>query len=451
MTLLWASLAFAQANFVPEETTLIMRLNSLVGVFGIIGLAWLLSENRKAINWKPVLIGVGIQAAIGVVLMNDWVAEKFVWLIDVGVNKLLSFADQGSIFLFKSFGTGAIEGPLMNMAFWVLPKIIFFAALMAGLYHLGIMQFVVQLIARVMVKTLGTSGAESLSAAGNIFVGQTEAPLLVRPFIQDMTRSELMAIMTGGFATIAGSVLGAYVSFLQGVPNIAGNLVMASMMAAPAALALAKVVVPETEVPQTAGSIQKMPKSEAGNVVEAVAGGASDGMKLALNVAAMLIAIVALVAMVDWMMGVVPLRYCNDALTFGYGGSCSGDVVAFGLTDVFAGVFTPIALLMGVPWEQAGTVGTLLGQKIVLTEFIAYENLGAIINGGQAILSERSAIMATFALCGFANFASIGIQLGGIGGMAPDRMSELASLGMRAMTTGALATCLSGAMVGVIY
>ncbi|MFK7931207.1 MAG: NupC/NupG family nucleoside CNT transporter, partial [Myxococcota bacterium] len=342
-----------------------------------------------------------------------------------------------------------------NIAFAVLPTIIFFSALMSLLYFLGIMTPVVKGIAWVMMRTLGTSGSESLSAAGNIFVGQTEAPLLVKPFVPTMTRSELMAVMTGGFATVAGGVLGVYVMLLQdALPSIAGHLVVASILSAPAALAMAKVMVPETEESVTAGTVQADLENPASNFIEAAANGASEGMKLVLNVAAMLIAIVALVAMLNWVVSWVPVGTCGDVWTFGYvcGVDEAGKTVAtnpIGLSDVLGVLFLPAAVLMGVPMSDWFVVGQLLGEKIVLTELIAYKSLAGMVSGEEAILSKRGAVIASYGLCGFANFASIGIQLGGIGGLAPKRMGELASLGFRAMIGGALAACMTGAVAGV--
>ncbi len=440
------------------------RIVSLGGVFVIVGLAWLMSAKRDAISWRPVIWGISLQFVFGVLVLNPAVSDVFYSVVDGAVNKLLEFSGRGGEFVFGSLvphqiaddtgqlkPTEGLSPTMVNLAFTVLPTIIFFSALTALLYQLGVMQFVVRGIAWVMVRTLGTSGAESLSAAGNIFLGQTEAPLLVRPFIGKMTQSELNSIMTCGFATVAGGVLGAYVSFLRGVPNIAGHLVMASIMAAPGALALSKVVVPETGEPVTKGETGEAPRSEASNVVEAIAIGASDGVKLAINVAAMLIAMVAIVYLVDWTLGAVPVRFCDEAITAGY--ACAEGVSArpLGLSDVLGTLFMPLALAIGVPLEEANTVGLLLGEKLALTEFIAYEHLGTIVKTQPERLSERTVVMCSFALCGFANFASIGIQLGGIGGMAPERLTDLSKLGFRAMLTGALVSCMSAAMVGVIW
>ena len=462
---LWSSVAFAAegGNFIARETTFIDRGVSLLGIGVLVLIAWAASENRRAVNWRPVIWGVGLQLALGAVVLSPTVSNFFFTVVDTSVTQLLDFSGQGAEFVFQSiephmvtmpdgtteFFAGRISPPAKTFAFWILPTIVFFSSLMGVMYHLGIMQVIVRAMAKVMVVTLGTSGAESLSAAGNIFVGQTEAPLLIRPFIDKMTRSELMAVMTGGFATVAGGVMGAYVGFLQDIPNIAGHLVIASIISAPAALAISKLMIPETEESLTQGEVKiDFPKT-ASNVVEAAANGASDGMKLAINVAAMLMAIVALVAMFDWLISFVPLTFCDGTPALGY--SCGGEAGSpLSLSRILGWVFAPIAVLMGVPFSESATVGRLLGEKIVLTEFIAYMNLSELIHAETAVLSERSAIIASYALCGFANFASIGIQLGGIGGIAPRRMGDLASVGVKAMAAGALAACMTGAVAGVM-
>ncbi|HHO49641.1 MAG TPA: NupC/NupG family nucleoside CNT transporter [Deltaproteobacteria bacterium] len=423
-----------------------------------------MSEDRRAVSWRPVIWGIGLQLGLGLLLLSDSVSGFFYTVVDGGVKQLLAFSEEGATFVFSSieahmilmpgeeeptFIVGRVSPPVKTFAFWILPTIVFFSSLMSMLYHLGVMQVIVSGLARIMVFTLGTSGAESLSAAGNIFVGQTEAPLLIKPFVQGMTRSELMAVMTGGFATVAGGVMGAYVAFLAGVPNIAGHLVMASIMSAPAALACAKLMVPETEESATAGELKVSFPKTATNVVEAAANGAADGLKLALNVAAMLIAIVGLVAMADWVIGWVPLTECSDGFSAGYG-CAAGEGAPLSLSHILGVLFAPLAFLMGVPLAECSEVGRLLGEKIVLTEFVAYIHLGELINAEEAVLSQRSAIIASYALCGFANFASIGIQLGGIGGIAPDRMGDLASLGFKAMWAGMLAACMTGAVAGLM-
>lgn len=473
--LVWllTSAAYAEGpNFLPGGDSPALRAMSFVGLFGFVGIAWLLSESRRKVDWRLVAWGMGLQLALGLVVLSPTVSGLFYTVIDGAVNQLLAFSEAGATFIFGTIeshsvvvGTpdeilagngkpqlyvGSVSPSVKTFAFWILPTIVFFSSLMSVLYHLGVMQAIVRVLAWVMMRTLGTSGAESLSAAGNIFVGQTEAPLLVKPFVATMTRSELMAVMTGGFATVAGGVMGAYVKFLDQIPNIAGHLVMASIMSAPAALVMAKVMVPELGQPTTRGNVDFKFEKTSSNVMEAAANGATDGMKLALNVAAMLIAIVALVAMFDWMVGFVPVTFCDGAPVAGYHcGPSTAITQPFGMAIILGWAFAPIALLMGVSPGEAVVVGRLLGEKVVLTEFVAYINLGAIINGDTPQLSQRGAIIASYALCGFANFASIGIQLGGIGGLAPERMSELASLGARAMFGGVLAACMTGAVVGL--
>mgnify|MGYP002830703343 CR=1 FL=1 len=475
-----SGVATSTGNYRPDPqggTAYFYRVLSFLGIFAFVGVGWLLSEKRGEVKWKPVLWGVGLQLIFGVIVLGLGGAEYIYYVVNEFVTVLLSFANKGSAFVFASFVPHQVDtiGPdgfqpvtyglstndmenwspgMMNVAFLVLPTIIFFSSLLSLLYYVGIMSPIVKGIAWVMMRTLGTSGSESLSAAGNIFVGQTEAPLLVKPFVPTMTRSELMAIMTGGFATVAGGVLGVYVMLLQdALPSIAGHLVVASILSAPAALAMAKLMVPETEESATAGDVKVEFEQTSTNFIEAAANGASDGMKLVLNVAAMLIAIVALVAMVDWIVSWIPLGTCGDVWTFGYScGVADGKIVStdpIGLSDIMGLVFFPASVLMGVPYEDWFVVGRLLGEKIVLTELIAYKNLAGIVSGPEALISQRGAVIASYALCGFANFASIGIQLGGIGGLAPDRMGELASLGFRAMIAGALAACMTGAVAGI--
>lgn len=464
MLLLWmmdAAMA-AEGQFLPYETTWMDRAISAFGLAAMVGLAWLMSTHRKRVDWRPVVWGVGLQLVLGIVVLSPALSGFFYTTVNGAVAQLLSFSEDGARFIFSTIQphtivldgeptliVGDVSPPVKTFAFWILPTIVFFSSLMSVLYHVGVMQAVVRFLASIMMRTLGTSGAESLSAAGNIFVGQTEAPLLVKPFVANMTRSELMAVMTGGFATVAGGVMGAYVQFLSAIPNIAGHLVMASIMSAPAALAMAKIMVPETEEPMTAGEVKMPAESGASNVMEAAALGATDGMKLALNVAAMLIAIVGLVAMIDFFVGYVPVGFCGEQMVLGY--SCTdGGADPLSLSILLGWLFAPIAMLMGVPWSDVVIVGGLLGEKIVLTEFVAYIHLGDLIAGEAPVITERSAIIASYALCGFANFASIGIQLGGIGGIAPERMGDLAELGFRAMLGGVLAACMTGAVVGLV-
>ena len=314
----------------------------------------------------------------------------------------------------------------MNFAFRILPTLIFFSSLITVLYHLGVMQFLVKNTARIMQKTMGTSGSETLCISGNIFVGQTEAPLLVQPFVSTMTNSELTAVMIGGFATVAGGVMAMYVSMLGDVPGIAGHLLAASIMSAPAALVVAKIIYPETEESKTKGDLVISIENNDDNVMEALSRGATNGMKLAANVAAMLIAFVAMIAMINALLGI-----------FG-----------FSLEQILGLIFSPLAWTMGVPWNEANLVGSLMGKKLVLTELIAYGDLSSSISNN--LLSERSAIISSYALCGFANFASIGIQLGGIGGIAPERRKDISKLGVKTMFGGALASWLTATIAGIL-
>ena len=402
------------------------RLIGIAGILVLLCIALAMSNNRKAISWQLVAWGLGIQILFAIIILKTPVGVPFFGAIDIGIKNLLSFSDAGSDFLFKSFRYGVVEDPLMNFAFRILPTLIFFSSLIAVLYHLGIMQFVVKWIARVMQKSMGTSGSETLCVSGNIFVGQTEAPLLVRPFILKMTKSELMAVMVGGFATVAGGVMAMYVSILGNIPGIAGHLLAASIMSAPAALVIAKIIYPETEASDTFGDLKIALDKKDDNIMEALSRGATNGMKLAANVAAMLVAFVAIIAMVNAILGLIDLS----------------------LQQILGWIFSPLAWVMGVPWNEAGIIGSLMGEKLVLTELIAFGDLSELITTNS--ISDRSAVIASYALCGFANFASVGIQLGGIGGIAPERRKDLAKLGLKAMFGGALASWLTATIAGIL-
>ena len=402
------------------------RLIGIAGILVLLCIALAMSNNRKAISWQLVAWGLGIQILFAIIILKTPVGVPFFGAIDIGIKNLLSFSDAGSDFLFKSFRYGVVEDPLMNFAFRILPTLIFFSSLIAVLYHLGIMQFVVKWIARIMQKSMGTSGSETLCVSGNIFVGQTEAPLLVRPFILKMTKSELMAVMVGGFATVAGGVMAMYVSMLGNIPGIAGHLLAASIMSAPAALVIAKIIYPETEASDTFGDLKIALDKKDDNIMEALSRGATNGMKLAANVAAMLVAFVAIIAMVNAILGLIDLS----------------------LQQILGWIFSPLAWVMGVPWNEAGIIGSLMGEKLVLTELIAFGDLSELMTTNS--ISDRSAIIASYALCGFANFASVGIQLGGIGGIAPERRKDLAKLGLKAMFGGALASWLTATIAGIL-
>ncbi len=402
------------------------RLIGFLGIAAILGIAYLMSNNRKAINYRVVYWGLGLQLAFAIFILATPIGKPVFMFLDRAINKLLSFSDAGAEFLFGALAIGPGQENSLGFffAFQILPTIIFFSAFMAILYHFGIMQLVVKYIARAMQKTMGTSGSETLSASGNIFVGQTEAPLLIRPFIKTMTKSEYMAVMTGGFATMAGGVLAIYAKWLTDIPNIAGHLMAASVMSAPAALVLAKIIYPEVEESPTAGDkMVDIPKAD-GNVMESIANGTSDGMRLAANVGAMLIAIVALVAAANFALGMVGLS----------------------IQQILGWVFSPLAFLMGVPWADVTLVGQLMGEKIVLTELIAYSHLQDVM--GQ--IDEKSMIISSYALCGFANFSSIGIQIGGIGALAPERRGDLSKVAFKAMIGGALASWLTATIAGIM-
>ena len=435
-----------------------MNVVSLLGLFGLVGIAWALSSDRRRFPVRVVVWGLLLQILFGLVVLSPAAQDFFFAGVDAGVRKLLSFSEQGATFVFASFVPHQITNsdgvpslvqgvspPLKTFAFWILPSIVFFSTLMAISYHLGIMQVLVRGMAWLMQRTMGTSGAETLSTAANVFLGQTEAPLLVRPFVARMTRSELFCVMLGGFANTAGGVLAAYVGFLSHIPGIAGHLVTSSILSAPATLVIAKVMMPETGTPDTAGSLRWSDERPDRNVMEAAARGATEGMTLAINVAAMLIAFVGLMAAVDWVFSLAPVAFCEDGVVLGWQEGCG----ALSLSRVLGWVFTPIALLLGVDLSEASTVGMLLGEKLVLTEFVAYVHLGEIMSGPTP-LSPRAAVIASYALCGFANFASVGIQLGGIGGMAPGRMGDLAELGLKAMIGGSLATFMTACIAGAL-
>ena len=404
------------------------RFIGIAGIIAILGIAYLLSNNKNNINLKVVFWGLGLQLLFGIfILVTPFGKPIFSWF-DKIIKKLLSFSNEGSTFLVKSFITDSVEPSVINFAFFVLPTVVFFSALMAVLYHIGVMQKIIKIVAVIMQKTMGTSGAETTSISANIFVGQTEAPLVVKPFISKMTKSELMAVMTGGFATVAGGVMAIYVGMLDNVPGIAGHLMAASIMSAPAALVIAKIMYPETNDDNLNNTIKLDIVDKERNVLEALGDGAVDGLKLAANIAAMLNAILAFVALVNYNM-----------------------LAIFGITleNLMGYIFMPLAFLMGAPWSESQILGSLLGQKIVLTELIAYKNLANMTIGAEGI-SEKTAILASYALCGFANFASIGIQLGGIGSIAPERKNDLAKLVTKAMFGGALASWLTATIAGIL-
>ncbi|MCK7592172.1 NupC/NupG family nucleoside CNT transporter [Pseudomarimonas salicorniae] len=420
----------------------------LFGLFGLaclLGITWLFSRNRAAIDWKLVATGLGLQLLFALfVLLTPWGAMLF-GALSQGFVTVLGFTAQGSQFIFGDFARVDKFG--FVVAFQVLPTIIFFASLMSVLYHLGIMQAVVKGMAWVITKVMRVSGAETLSVCANAFIGQTEAPLVVKPYVSKMTPSELLTLMVGGMATIAGGVLGAYVLMLGGSDPVeqaefAKHLITASIMAAPATLVIAKMLVPETGTPLTMGEVRIEVEKTTVNVIDAAAAGAADGLRLALNVGAMLLAFIALIALLN-----APLTWFGEV---------TGLAAWLGRPTDLAGLLglllAPVAWIIGVPWADAPTVGGLIGTKVVLNEFVAYLSLGDIVQGKVegVQLSEQSVLIATYALCGFANFSSIAIQLGGIGGLAPERRSDLARFGLLAVFGGSVATLMTATIAGVI-
>jgi CNT family concentrative nucleoside transporter len=419
-----------------------LRVISFCGLFVMMGLAWLMSTHKRMINIRVVIVGLLLQFFLALVMLRSEPGRTFFSSINHGFEILQTFVDVGTTFVFgfdRSIATNTMADRFFHsFLFSVVPTIIFFSSLMSVLYYLGIMQHIVNAMARVMQWAMGVSGAESLSTAANIFVGQTEAPLVIRPYLNTMTLSELHAVMVGGFATIAGGVMAAYVK--MGVS--AGHLVIASVISAPATLLIAKLMVPETEQPETMGRVRVEPPRQGHNVIEAAAIGATDGIKLAINVVGMILAFLALIAMLNWLVGSVGwLLHFRDAS----GNSTWSLVAAFGY------LFSPIAFFMGIEANDCLRSGELLGIKTVANEFVAYKQLTDWVKPNSGVtLSPRSVTLMTYALCGFANFGSIGIQIAGIGGLAPERQPDLARLGLRAMIGGALANCMTACIVGVI-
>jgi len=433
-------------------------LRGLGGLLFIIGVAYLLSANRRAIDWRLVLIGILIQLTFGLIIGKVQFAQSaFIYISEKFVT-FLSFAARGAEFLYGDLAKNSNGNPDVKhslgflFAFQALPTVIFFSSVTAGLYYLGVLQKIVFGFAWIMARTMRLSGSESLSAAANIFMGQTEAPLLVRPFIPRMTKSELSCLMVGGMATIAGSVLGAYVSFLGGGDHaeqakFATYLLSASIMNAPAAIVLAKIFLPETE-PEKIDRALRVNKEQIGvNLIDAMASGAADGLKLALNIGAMLLAFIAIIYALNWVLVdfIGDLTGLNEFVVQNTNGAYTG----FSLQYILGQVFRVFAFCIGVSWSESLYIGSLLGQKMVINEFVAYLDLASMKNAG--LLSEKSIRIATYALCGFANFSSIAIQIGGIGGMAPNRQGDLSKLGLKAMIAASLATMMTATIAGAIF
>lgn len=440
-------------------------IHGIFGMLGLIGIAWLFSNNKRNVNWNLVSRGVALQLTLGIFIIKG--SEMGEYFAPLGWPKwifsqvssffvlLLGYTTEGAEFIFGDLALSpGMEGSMGSFfAFQVLPTIVFFASVTTILYHYGVLQYIVAAMAKGMRKLMGVSGAESLSVTGNIFVGQTESPLLIKPFIEGMTRSELLAVMTGGMATIAGGIMAVYIQMLgdtyAAVNDVsiefarqmfAEQLLGASIMAAPGALVIAKIFYPEDKIPQTMGDIEADVEQKDENGIDAAASGAAEGLKLALNVGAMLLAFIALIAMINSFLGgfgeitmltsILPV----DELT---------------LEAILGWLFAPVALLIGIPLQDVVATGSLMGIKIVSTEFIAYLDLLNLME--QQAIESKTIIMATYALCGFANFASIAIQIGGIGGLAPGRKAELAEFGIKAVIAGSIVNMMNAAIAGVLF
>jgi CNT family concentrative nucleoside transporter len=422
-------------------------LRGLLGLAVLVGIGVLFSDNRKHINWSIIVMGIFLQVVLAIGILKVAFVERIFEGISAGFVKVISFTDFGTDFLFSSFVSGNAEAAIISFAFRILPTIVFFSALTSLLYYIGVLQKVVYVFAWVMKKTMKLSGAESLVAAGNIFLGQTESPFLVRPYLAGMTRSELMCMMTSGMATIAGGVLAAYIGFLGGDDPVqrllfAKHLLAASVMSAPAAIVAAKLLVPEREKYNEEMKVNK--EKMGANVLEAIANGTTDGVKLAVNVGAMLLVFTSFVYMGNWIMRDL-IGEWTGANAF-IVANTGFDGLSFQFIIGYA--FAPIAWLMGVAKEDIFLVGQLLGEKTILNEFYAYKTLGEM-KVANLFTHEKSIIMATYILCGFSNFASIGIQIGGIGSLIPDKKGVMSKLGMRALLGGTLACLLTAVVVGI--
>jgi CNT family concentrative nucleoside transporter len=410
------------------------RLTGLLGIAVFLALAYLFSTNRKAIRLKTVLWGLGLQLTFAIFVLRFESGRALFAYLGAGANKLLSFAFFGSEFVFGDLGKAKSSLGFI-FAFQVLPTIIFIAAVFAFLYHIGVMQVIIRVFAWVMTKVMGASGAESLNIAASIFMGQTEAPLTIRPFLNRLTKSELMCVMTCGMAHVSGGIMAAYIAY--GVE--AKHLLTAVIMTAPGTLLMAKMLVPEVEEPLTAGRVQMPEMEKEANFLGAISRGTSDGLQLAINVGAMLISFVALVALVNYLFGGAHNWFtAHPGLHLTWFPSS--------LQQLFGWIFAPVAWLIGISWHDAPAVGNLLGSRMVVNELYAFSQLGPM----RATLDPRTFTIATFALCGFANFSSIGIQIGGIGALAPDQRGQLAKFGIRAMLAGTMANLMSACIVGVL-
>lgn len=423
------------------------RFTGLIGIAVILGLAYLLSNNRRAINWRLVGVGLSLQVGLAVFILMTEPGRALFSFIGRGVTKLLSFADRGADFVFGKLvdpsAMSSIFGPGNDFIFFfkIIPTIIFVAVLVSVAYHVGLMQRIVQLFARLMHRLMGVSGSEALSNVASAFVGQVEAQIMIKPYLAGMTQSELLASMAGSMACIAGGVMAVYIQL--GIP--AEYLLAASLMAAPGALVISKLVWPETQASETQGRVTLTVEKQHVNLVDAISHGASDGLRVSLNVVAMLIGFIALIALVDYGLGWIGrglVAVGLDAATLGW------DATQLSLKSILGLLFAGFALVMGVPWADVLPAGALMGTKMAVNEFVAYLDMSAMLRGGA--LQPKTVIIASFALCGFANFSSIAIQVGGIRQLVPERSGDLARLGLKALICGTLASYLSATIAGIL-
>jgi CNT family concentrative nucleoside transporter len=422
------------------------RFTGIIGILVILALAFLWSNNRKAINYRLVITGLLLQIGLAIFILKIPIGQDLFYWLGKAINKLLDFSKEGALFVFgdltkvtQILPEGVVKSGVF--LFILLPTIIFVCVLVSMAYHIGLMQRIVAVIARFVHWAMRVSGSEALSNVASAFVGQVEAQIMIRPYLSGMTRSELLASMTGSMACIAGGVMAVYIS--MGVP--ASYLLAASLMAAPGALVIAKIVFPETEESETKGVVKLEVKKEHSNIMDAISHGASDGMKVSINVVAMLIGVIALIALIDALLG-----YFGHFLSWvGVSLNAVGlNVDNLRLKDVVGSIFSLLAIVMGVPVKESLSVGSLMGTKMVINEFVAYTDLTPMI--AQGVLSTKSVVIASFALCGFANFSSVAIQIGGIGALAPDRKADLARLGLKAMLCGTMASYISASLAGIL-
>ncbi|WP_066630122.1 NupC/NupG family nucleoside CNT transporter [Labilibacter marinus] len=444
--------SFADSAIDTSQSSGISAISIIRGIIGmcvLIGIAWVFSSNRKAINWKVVGVGISIQLVLAISILNiPFVQSIFEFVSKIFV-QVLNFTEAGTAFLFKSFGSGVIESPLVNFAITILPTIIFFSALTSLLFYYGIIQKVVYVLALAMTKLLRLSGAESLSVAGNIFLGQTESPLMIKAYLDKMNRSEMLLVMSGGMATLAGGVLAVYIKILGGGDPVqevmyAKHLLAASIMAAPGVVVISKILIPQTE--KIDNEVNVSQEKIGKNVLDAISNGTTEGLKLAVNVGAMLLVFISFIAMANYIF--LKIGYysgLNEVIASATG----GDYTELSLQFLLGYFFSPLMWLIGVCAEDIDLVGRVLGEKLIMTEFIGYVSLGEMKEAG-IFAQQKSIYIATYVLCGFANFASIGIQIGGIGAIAPKQRVTLTQLGVKALLAGTLASLLSATIVGMI-